>query len=478
MKTFLLVLLIALTPLSAAAQSILQLPAANLPLSGSEYLYVVQNGIDHKTQINDIFGVNGGNAAKFSSIELLPPANPFAVIGNTPFSGVYASGGGPIVDLCGGPNGGYNFGCPSVGHIMADTFIGATTLGNAGVQESALNVYLADDTGYAPAWTTSTDYTSASEVNTGTYTYQETVASCESASSGNGPSGTGSGIVDNTCRWTALGEYGLLGKIAISGIVKSDAGGAASWVGDFFNIFESGWNAQFGTGAEIDVVNDSGTDATGAPMTIDLLYLGGAIGTNPITAYVSISPYADNGTNLMAHDGVFAEGQYTIKGNTFRDSTHSATAFFCDNLGVHSTSCFYDSSTTPVGMVLGGTYSSTFALDATSTIEVYNTAAGADLIGFEVTNAGTTVNTTDAAIALNTGNSNSYARIDLFDSDYLDISAGSALTGGIVIGTAAGPIQLNPTTTLKINGTAAVSCTYVAAPTDSLVITDGLVTHC
>lgn len=61
-----------------------------------------------------------------------------------------------------------------------------------------------------PTWHISTAYTSTSEVGgistTVTNFYTETVSSCTSASSGNGPTGTGTAITDGTCSWNYVNE--------------------------------------------------------------------------------------------------------------------------------------------------------------------------------------------------------------------------------------------------------------------------------
>jgi hypothetical protein len=70
------------------------------------------------------------------------------------------------------------------------------------------NDYVLNDNGNA-LWATSTAYTSGTTVvnNNGVQVglYTETVASCTSASSGLGPTGTGTGITDNTCSWNYAG---------------------------------------------------------------------------------------------------------------------------------------------------------------------------------------------------------------------------------------------------------------------------------
>lgn len=418
-----------------------------------------------------------GSKQNYSAPLSLLSAGSLSVVANTPLEGFYSTGAGAFVSMCPG----YNFGCnTAINKIMAGTASITTSLGDAGTQEAGINAYLVNKTGQALAWVASTSYAAGqnSISDSGQNLYVETVGVCTSASSG-GPTGTGTAIADGTCRWNYNGNPGLRGKMAIVGTTLVLPGGTNAWAGDFDTFIEPGWLEGFATGMEIDVTNLSGRDATGlgggAP-TINDLYLGGSVGTEPITSYISISPFGLMGTNVMAHDGIFIQGQYTISDHDFRVSTHSQVAFFDDALSVHGTASYFDGSTSPSGILLEGVYSSGNAMVADNQIQAIKTAAGVNFSGFNVTNSGTTVSTTAASVTLNTGNANSFARVDLFDSSGLSISTGSAIATGITLATAAGPINLNPTTTLKINGTTTFTGTKTAGVC-VMTITSGLITN-
>lgn len=407
------------------------------------------------------------------------PTGSLSVVANVPLEGFYTTGGGPLVSMCPG----YDFGCnTAINKIMAQTASVTTTLGDAGVQEAGINAYIVNKTGEALSWVASRGYTAGKNVisDFGQNLYVETVATCTSAASG-GPTGTGAGIADGTCLWNYNGNPGLRGKMAVVGTTLVLPGGTQAWAGDFDTFIFTGWMEGFATGVEVDVTNNSGRDATGlgggAPTIYDL-YLGGSVGEDPITAYIDMSPFGLNGTKFMSHEGVFIQGQYTIKDHDFRVSTHSLAAFFDDANSVHGTASYIDSSTSPNGILLQGTYTTGTAFVANATIAAFQTSPGADFSGLVVTNAGTTANTTDANIILNTGNANSYARMDLFDSNSLNFQTGSAVAGGITIATLAGPINLNPATHLVIGGIAAVNCPAATVSLTTLVVSDGIVTHC
>lgn len=406
-------------------------------------------------------------------------AGTLSVIANVPLEGIYATGAGPFVSMCPG----YDFGCnTAINKIMAEFAVISTSLGDAGTQEAGINSYIVNKTGEALPWVVSHGYIAGKNVisDSGQNLYVETVANCVSAGSG-GPTGTGAAIVDGTCRWNYNGNPGLRGKMAVVGTTLVLPGGTQAWAGDFDTFVFSGWLEQFATGVEVDITNNSGRDATGlgggAPTMYDL-YLGGSVGEDPITAYIDMSPFGLNGTKLMSHEGIYIQGQYTIKDHDIRLSTHSQVGIFDDGLAVHGTASYLDSSTSPSGILLEGTYSTGVALVANNQIQAIKTAAGANFSGVNVTNSGTTATTTAASVTLNTGNANSFARLDLFDSSGFSISSGSAITAGLTLATAAGSINLNPFTTLKINGVTAVSCATGIVDPATMVVTAGIVTHC
>lgn len=402
------------------------------------------------------------------------PTGSMAIVANVPLEGFYAAGGGSLIQMCPG----YDFGCPSAGHVTAQVSNVTTSLGDAGVQESGYYAYLVNKTGQALPWANGTAYTQGIVTigDSGQNLYFETVASCTSAASGGGPTGLGTGIVDGTCSWDYHGNPSLRGKIGIGSVTLVLPGGGDAWAGAFDTFIEPGWLETFATGFEIDITNNSGRDATGFGLTIPLLYLGGSVGTNPITAIIHASPFGTMGTNFMSHEGLWIQGQYTIKDHDIRMSTHSMVGVFDD--GVHGTASYFDGSTSPNGILLEGNYSTGNAMVANATIAAFQTSPGADFTGFTVTNAGTTVNTTNANLILNTGNSQSYARFDLFDSNSLNFQTGSAVSGGITISSLAGPINLNPGTHLNIGGVAAVGCTAGTVNISTISVTDGIVTHC
>lgn len=457
---------------AAGAQPITSFPTANQPLDGTEQLNLVQKGQSTRITIGNLFS----GAANFSSLRLLPPPSTrLAILPNVPLEGFYATGGGSLIEMCPG----YDFGCPAVGHVTAQVSNVTTTLGDAGVQENGYYAYLVNKTGQALPWATNTAYTNGLVTigDTGQNLYIETVTNCVSAVSGPGPTGQTNGIIDGTCSWNYHGQPGLRGKIGIGSVTLVLPGGGDAWAGAFDTFIEPGWLETFATGFEVDITNNSGRDADGNGLTIPLLYLGGSVGTNPITAIIHASPFGIMGTNFMSHEGLWIQGQFTIKDHDIRLSTHSLVGVFDD--GVHGTASYFDGSTSPSGILLEGIYSSGNALVADNTIAAFQTSPGADFTGFTVINAGTTVNTTDANIILKTGNTNSYGRLDLFDSNSLNIQSGPALSVGITLAALAGNINLNPTSgTITTGGVPGVNCLAGTVALATLVVTHGLVTHC
>lgn len=78
----------------------------------------------------------------------------------------------------------------------------------------------------SPAWATSTAYSSGNTAIANGNIYTETAATCTSAASGNGPSGTSLGIADGSCAWNYLGasdqQAGFKDLTAISGTTSTE----------------------------------------------------------------------------------------------------------------------------------------------------------------------------------------------------------------------------------------------------------------
>ena len=337
------------------------------PAMAQTYPSPTVNALTSTTVTSNTVTATTANATTLNDHTLIMNlAGATSVVANTPLNGIYGTGGGALVAMCPG----YGFGCPSIGNINSQFATVTTTIGNPGTLEVGQFAYMVTATGYAPPWATSTGYTSSSFVTANGNSYQETVASCTSSGSGSGPSGTGTGIVDNTCRWNDIGLAGNNGKLAFNSTNLVQTGGGQAWDADFNTYITSGWLANFATGVEIDVTNNSGRDATaGGSLNIPLLYLGGGVGTAPITSYVQISPYALNGTNYMAHEGLWFNGTYAVKDHNIRFSDSSTVGIFDDASSTHATASYYDGSTSLQGIALAGTYTSGVALYADAAIQ-------------------------------------------------------------------------------------------------------------
>jgi hypothetical protein len=236
-----------------------------------------------------------------------------------------------------------------------------TTAQDASIGEYAVTLDSNLNSGKSPQWAITTSYATGNQVDTTAGAgniYQETVASCTSAGSGTGPTGTGSGIADNTCLWNYIGSNFNATKVGVfTSATTASLGTRAIWAtADDFVILPS-WTGLFAAGKEIDVQNQS-TDC--ALFTVKSCYglLVGGLVTNPLTAYLAI---AGTGGLTAAHVAVWVTGNHIDDVANFENSAVAPTGF-CNGCVIpqaHTVAGFRDKSiaTTPRAFSSEGTYS-------------------------------------------------------------------------------------------------------------------------
>lgn len=372
------------------------------------------------------------------------------VVANTPLEGIYATGTGAKVSMCPG----YAYGCPDGGAQILSMFAAVNeTIGGPTQNESTLYVFMKSNTGEVHPWTASTVYTVNGYVMNGLSLYQQTVTSCTSAGSG-GPTGTGTAIVDNTCRWNYKGPSYAAAKQALNYILSALPGSGSVWGAAGGAQLENGWNGNFATGHESDLNNFSAIDPGSSSLRMLGFYLGGPTGTHPISAMLYIGKPA-NATNYGAYEGIWIDGPYQTKDHDIRISTLHGEIGYLDE-GAHVVSSIFDFATTPVGLTLGGNYSSS-AIDSNSTINIHRAVAGLPFNAMLISN-NSAVASTSVNFQFATGSVNSFATIGLSDASQFSFFGGAALVNGIGITTTTGPIQLSAASgALKFTGLNAVA---------------------
>jgi hypothetical protein len=159
-----------------------------------------------------------------------------AAFNNTVTSGGFYSGGTGTYTFSGsqsnpGTQYGYLFNANMAGSVSSGTIamnsitINSDTAAIPHGAQGATWFGLVGNYGINP-WAQSASYTSGAQRAANGNIYTETVASCTSAGSGTGPSGTGTGITDGTCSWNyvALNGAGSLSGLNISQKIISQIG--------------------------------------------------------------------------------------------------------------------------------------------------------------------------------------------------------------------------------------------------------------
>lgn len=405
-------------------------------LNGTQYP-IVGTGAGNVTGPNPS---TAGNLVVFNNVigSLIGDVNvvnqPVSVASNNPLEGIYATGTGAKVSMCPG----YNYGCPDGGAKILSQFAAVVqTLGDPTQNESAIYSFMKSNTGEVHPWVTLTGYSAGAFVFNGLNLYKETTGTCTSGASG--PTGKGTAITDGTCVWNYVGPTYAAAKQSLNFILDALAGSGSVWGAAGGAQLESGYNGNFATAAEIDLNNFSGTDPGASSNSMLGMYLGGPIGTQPISAmlYIGKNP---NGTNFGSHEGIWIIGAYGNKDHDIRVSSQHTQIGYYDE-GAHAVSSIFDFSTSPVGLTLGGNYSSS-ALDSNNAVNIHRTVAGLPFNALLLSN-NSSVASTSINLQLATGTASSFATIGLTDASQLAIFGGAGLVNGVGLTAGAGPLALN-----------------------------------
>jgi hypothetical protein len=277
------------------------------------------------------------------------------ITANPPLNGTYLAGGTNI-NLC--PALASLIGCTSPGQFWGEGVLQATSQYGAVGQETTLTANMVDDSGYAATWTTSTAYAAGASVFNGANIYTTTTGGT-SASSGAGPSGTGTGITDGTVTWNYAGPSYANGKQAIGCNLIATTNAAHSWCLALAAQALSGWPGGYMNPVESDASNFSAVDpAPSGNNTIQNVFLSGPVGTHPITNEIYIAPQFESYTTSTygAYNFIWMNGPNGYANYGVWDSTTGGEIGYYIS-GSHVLSSISDSSTAPTGIDLAGHYS-------------------------------------------------------------------------------------------------------------------------
>lgn len=281
-------------------------------------------------------------AGSFSLVDLYtaPPAN-----------GFFTAGGGAEfkkADITGSS---------SAASDRAATFLRMTSTGDASTAETNLVLNTSVVTGFSKPWTISTAFASGAFTAANGNVYQETVSSCTTASSGTGPSGTGTAIADNTCSWNYKTPDALSYRAGIYNATVLSGAPGSSW--GFVNnllINASTTLPTFIAAAEFDFGNNSANCVVGTKNCYNLFLAGTT--AFPITAALALSQ-STGATAFGAHFGILLNGNKVAQDADISDNSAGGVGLDFGGLGAqsHSIASIRDASTSPIGISLLGSYS-------------------------------------------------------------------------------------------------------------------------
>ncbi|MCW5137550.1 hypothetical protein [Burkholderia cenocepacia] len=220
-------------------------------------------------------------------------------------SGSYISGSGVFSFY---PTVGYNAG----DHQRAQAYYSFVPTQSAAISETGLTINATMNSGYAKTWNVSTAYNQGDYVDVNGALYLNTTAGT-SASSGNGPSGTGSSIADGSAvwAWQCQDQCNAKMPLFVSAVAGSSAGKV--WAGDVDLVLNPGWRGQFAATWESDMTNNSGADCPGCQN----FFATGDAGANPVQA--AYSAYGPSSTLYSWINGVQVVGTRAYRNAAYYD---------------------------------------------------------------------------------------------------------------------------------------------------------------
>jgi len=328
------------------------------------------------------------------------------------------------------------------------------------IMETGLVVNAYSTTGYAAAFANSTSY-AANQVISNQERMYKAASACMSASSGSGPTGTGTGIVNGTCSFSYVTDEIANGKQAANFFHVAEAGAGHVWGEVTAMVVQPSWNGGFAAGHEVDFTNNSGVDC----MTCQTLFVTGTAGANKIGAGVSL--YNSSVSNYAYEDSIKFNGAKLATRSNLWDNTTSNYSL-------------YDQGTHLWGINLSGNYSGGGILSRGS-LRITADNNGIDLFPSSSSNLNRW-RIVNSATGSGAGKLYLIGSNDNFASNFTNALVAD-LSGRVGIGNpnpayALDVVGVANATAYRVGGVQGVSCPAGTVNPATMVVTSGIITHC
>lgn len=277
---------------------------------------------------------------------------------------------------------------PTTDHQRTSALISAVTRDDAHSEEQTLAVVTTIDKGALKKWTRRGRFSAGDNIAFGgarNTVYRQSAADCMSASSGDGPTGKTSGIMDGSCRWEWINDAAIAAKVGAYVETNVKPGSGAAWGAAFNYHLSPGAVPSFNPGVEFDYSNESGTDC--ALGVADCTGLRVAMG-GPNKATTNLAVVSDNTKDYAALWGIRVNGDLLASEAAIEVDSSSKTglAFGVSRIGgqAHSVATIQDVTTSPTSFSIGGTHSLASIFDSSKSqngLALNGSYAGAQIVG-------------------------------------------------------------------------------------------------
>ena len=345
-------------------------------------------------------------------------------------NGVVVGAGGNVISYC------PVLSCvttPNSDHQRAAAVFWSTTADDGHSEEQTVAIETIVQSGFARTWATSTSYSVGDNVrftDARNAVYRATVGGV-SASSGTGPSGTGSGIVDGSVVWTWVNASAIDAKVGLYNEESVIAGAGNSWVQANNVTLQPGMTPTFNINTELDYTNNAATCSIGVANcnSLEMNVAGAYTSTTGIhlsstnsgsvfatqwgirlngdhlaaQADIEIDSSGANGlgfntSNLGGSHSIAAINDNSTGGASLQitglktvadiNITTSSPAAY-NNTGTHALGTFRDSGNSPQSIAISGSHANQSYADAATTPAALNLSGTYSLAAINTTNATT-----------------------------------------------------------------------------------------
>ena len=267
---------------------------------------------------------------------------------------------------------------PTADHQRASALYWSTTAADGQAEEQTLAIETIVQTGFAKTWATSTTFNLGDNISfpAANTVYREVnTGPCTSASSGSGPTGTGTAIADGTCAWTWINDSAIDSKVGIYDEESVSGNAGNSWAQANNVTLQSGMTPSFNVNTELDYTNNAATCNLGVANCNGLEM--NMAGNFQSTQGIHLSS-TNSGSTFATIWGIRLNSAKLASSSDIEDDAAAPVGLGFNfgglGSGSHSTATILDNTSSPVSLAIQGSHADESISDTSTSPAALNAA--------------------------------------------------------------------------------------------------------